>query len=162
MRVFAALAVLTMMSCASTKTQKVSNPAPAAKQSDLAGAPFTLSAITVKGKEVPLPATRRPTMQFTETDRVSGMAGINRYSGGVSLSATGGVTFGPMIATKMAGPSDAMELEAGFLDALSTVTRMEYQAGKLKLATADGATRLARVRSGHPRTCPSTSSPSPN
>ena len=85
-------------------------------------------------------------MQFTETDRVSGMAGINRYSGGVSLSATGGVTFGPMIATKMAGPSDAMELEAGFLDALSTVTRMEYQAGKLKLTTADGATRLEFVR----------------
>ena len=146
MRVFAALAVLTMMSCASTKVQKVPTPPPAAKQSDLAGAPFTLSAITVNGKEIPLPATRRPTMQFTETDRVSGMAGINRYSGGVSLSGTEGLTFGPMITTKMAGPSDAMALEAGFLDAISTVTRMEYQAGKLKLATADGATRLEFIR----------------
>jgi heat shock protein HslJ len=146
MRLLATIAVLILASCTSTKIQKVPPPPVAAKPPDLAGAAFTLSAITVRGKEIPLPATRRPTMQFTETNRVSGLAGVNRYSGEATLTGNDGIAFGPMIATKMAGPPDAMLLESNFLDALGSVARIEYRAGILKLSTADGATRLELTR----------------
>jgi putative lipoprotein len=114
----------------------------AAKPPDVSGTPFTLTAITVKGKEIPLPSTRIPTMQFPEANRVSGLAGVNRYSGEVTFSTNGGIAFGPMITTKMAGPPEAMALESNFLDALSLVTRADLSGGKLKLISADGKTRL--------------------
>jgi len=98
-------------------------------------------------KEVSLPSTRRPTIQFGEKDRITGMAGVNRYSVEGTVSGKDSISWaGPAAVTKMAGPPEAMALEDAFLQALQAVTRIEQQGGKLKLATTDGATRLEFVR----------------
>jgi len=149
MRVFAALLVLVLVSCAPKNMAKAAPaaPLPAIKWSDLAGAPFTLTSMTVKGKEIPLPATRRPTMQFDEKSRVSGLGGVNRYTTEGAVSGKEGISWtGSPISTKMAGPPEAMAVEDNFFQALQAVSLIELQGGKLKLASADGATRLELAR----------------
>jgi len=46
----------------------------------------------------------------------------------------------------MAGPPEAMAVEDNFFQALQAVSLIELQGGKLKLASADGATRLELAR----------------
>jgi len=136
-----------LAACTHNDTAKAPPPPPApAKPIDLTGAPFTLSAIAVDGKEIPLPGTRRPTMQFAEGNRVSGLAGVNRYSTQATITGQDGVSFGPAISTKMAGPPEAMALEAGFFNALGAITRFRTEGPNLKLSNADGTTRLEFTR----------------
>lgn len=146
MRAFAVLAMLILASCAHKNAAVVPAPPATAKPIDLTGAPFTLNAMLFKGKDIPLPETRRPTMQFSGTNRVSGLAGVNRYSGEVTITGSEGITFGPVAATKMAGPSDAMALETNFLGLLATVTRFDYREGKLLLTGADRSSALVLTR----------------
>ena len=103
--------------------------------------------MTVKMKKIQLPATRRPTMQFDEKNRVSGLSGVNRYTTEAAVSGKDGISWtGPAVSTKMAGPPEAMVVEDNFFQALQAVSRIELQNGKLKLASADGATRLELTR----------------
>ena len=86
-------------------------------------------------------------MQFDEKNRVSGLAGVNRYTTEAAVSGEDGISWiGQAVSTKMAGPPEAMAVEDAFLQALQAVSRIEMQNGKLKLASADGATRLELAR----------------
>ena len=86
-------------------------------------------------------------MQFGEKNLVSGLAGVNRYTAEATVSGKDGISWiGQAAATKMAGPPEAMAVEDSFLQALQAVTRIELRGGKLKLASADGATRLELTR----------------
>jgi len=144
MRVFAVLLVLVMTACAPRNAPKTAVAAFAPLNwSSLAGAPFTLASLTVKGKKLVLPASRRPTIQFGDNGAVSGMAGVNRYTTAAAVSGKDGIAWtGPVAATKMAGPPEAMALENDFLQALEAVRKIELRDGKLKLASADGAIRM--------------------
>ena len=98
-------------------------------------------------QNIALPATRRPTIQFGEKNRVSGLAGVNRYTVEGAVSGKDGLSWsGPAAATKMAGPPEAMALEDSFLQALQTVTRIELRNGQLRLTSADGTTRMELTR----------------
>ncbi|MBI2684754.1 MAG: META domain-containing protein [Acidobacteria bacterium] len=117
-------------------------PVSTLKWSDLVKRPFELTAFTVT-KEIPLPATRRPTIQFAEPDQVSGMAGVNRYG----LRAKFGeghtiVWITPPIATRMAGPPEAMALEGQFLKALPEMKYIELVGDELRFRNAESNTYL--------------------
>lgn len=76
------------------------------------------------------------------TSRAAGFAGCNRYSAGYVLTADS-LKFTAPISTKMAC-ADGMEVEGGFLAALSTV--VTYQASDSSLSLHGPAGPLARLR----------------
>ena len=85
-----------------------------------------------------------PTMTFMRAGRVAGTTSCNRYSGPDRLSGEG-LSFGPMISTKMACPEPRMTQESAFLQGLATVTRFELRAdGVLRLLADDGQAITAR------------------
>ncbi len=98
-------------------------------------------------KEVSLPKTRVPTLQFSQTNLVSGFAGVNRFTAEATLSGKNILTWtGPAAATKMAGPPEAMSLENQYLDSLQQATRVELSGKTLTLTSPDGSTRLVFSR----------------
>jgi heat shock protein HslJ len=149
MRVFATFLVLVLASCAPKNTSKAPSGAlfSSIKWTDLTGAPFILTSLTLKMKEIQLPATRKATMQFFDTNRVGGNAGVNRYTVEATVSGKDSIAWtSSPITTRMAGPPEAMSMESDFLQALEAVTRIELEGGTLKLASADGSVRLALTR----------------
>lgn len=80
---------------------------------------------------------RPPTLQFTADGRANGFAGCNRWMSGAALSGEG-LAFDRAASTMMACPDDAMQAERAFLDALSKVTRHDFdEAGNLLLKAGD-------------------------
>lgn len=61
------------------------------------------------------------TIAFTDKD-VNGFSGVNRFAGGYTATPDGTITMGPLAATMMAGPDDAMAAETAYLAALESVT----------------------------------------
>lgn len=90
-----------------------------------------------------------PTMELRfDEAMVSGMAGCNRYSGGIEASSGTSLRFGPIAATKMAClDGDRMVVEAAFLSMLERV-RGQRRGEDGELLLLDNAGRvLARLRS---------------
>jgi heat shock protein HslJ len=81
------------------------------------------------------------------TSRVTGRAGCNRFSGGWQQNAAK-VTFGPIIATRMACAPALMEFEGKFLTTLEAVTIVSFDAtGAALLKATDGrAIKLRREK----------------
>jgi len=111
------------------------------------GGEWTLSAAGLEalaaGGELP----RQPvTIQFTDVGTgFSGCAGVNRYFGRAEVDpAAGRISFGPVGATRMAGPG--LEVEQAFLAMLGRADGFEIENGKLRL-TAGGSV-LAEFEAG--------------
>lgn len=86
------------------------------------------------------PADCTPTFRLGADGKAGGFAGVNRWSG--TCTATGAsLAFGPLVATRMAGPPERMELEQQYLRAMATVTQWAIADGTLRLS--DGATVVA-------------------
>ena len=86
-----------------------------------------------------------PTIHFDgQSLQVSGNSGINRFGGKYQLDGDK-VEFGPMRSTMMAGPPEAMELEATFLKALSEMTSWRIHESRLEFLKGDGV--IARFSS---------------
>jgi len=79
---------------------------------------------------------RPPTIEFNGTT-VSGFSGCNRYSGDVTETAPGVLSFGPLAGTRMACAPEAMEIEATFLATLQAVTTYALPNEKLVLSGTD-------------------------
>lgn len=66
-----------------------------------------------------------PTLLIGADDKVSGFAGVNRYFSTATFASVMAppipLTFGPIGATRMAGPPDQMELERAFTSMLARV-----------------------------------------
>jgi heat shock protein HslJ len=73
-----------------------------------------------------------PTLTVMADGSVAGFAGVNRYTG--RLGAAEGRLFGPMPTTMMAGPPEAMALEARFTAAMTAATDYEVEGDTLTLA----------------------------
>jgi heat shock protein HslJ len=73
-----------------------------------------------------------PTLTVMPDGSVAGFAGVNRYTG--RLGAAEGRLFGPMPTTMMAGPPEAMALEARFTAAMTGATDYEVEGDTLTLA----------------------------
>ncbi len=76
------------------------------------------------GAPVPV-SDRAPTLRIGADWRASGFAGVNRYFTEATIDSTPGpdapLRFGPVGATRMAGPPERMELERAFTEMLGSV-----------------------------------------
>ncbi|MEY3143702.1 MAG: hypothetical protein RLY21_2195 [Planctomycetota bacterium] len=97
-------------------TATFSTPAPiSVRLEDLAGTTWTCTRI----EGIEMPEGSPPTLEFGAADesgvvKIAGFGGVNRLSG--TANAVGaGLAFGPMMATRMAGPPERMELERAYL-----------------------------------------------
>ncbi len=68
----------------------------------------------------PLPEGEAPVITFAEGGRVGGQSGCNRFNGSWAQDGTQ-LSFGPLVATRMACPPPRMELERRMFDALARV-----------------------------------------
>jgi heat shock protein HslJ len=94
------------------------------------------------GSLVPVPG-EPPTLLIAADDKVSGFAGVNRYFSTATFASVMAppipLTFGPVGATRMAGPPDQMELERAFTSMLSRV-RFAQVVGAAAAGTGGGTT----------------------
>jgi len=91
--------------------------------------------VGLEGQAVEVAGERaRPTLRFDPKDpRVSGMGGVNRYGGGYTIEGAA-LKFGPLLATKMAGPPAQNALETRFLWVLEATTSWRLaKGGELEL-----------------------------
>lgn len=79
-----------------------------------------------------------------EDGQASGNGGVNSFSGTYEASA-GKISFGPLAATEMAGPPEAMEQEQNFFAALAETRGFETTEGRLVLSNADNDTVMVLV-----------------
>ena len=74
-----------------------------------------------------------PTLRIAADGRASGFAGVNRYGCdariGNAISARMPLSFGPVMATRMAGPPERMRLEQAFTAMLGTVRESDIEVG---------------------------------
>lgn len=91
--------------------------------------------VALEGQAVEVAEERgRPTLRFDPKEpRVSGMGGVNRYGGRYTIEGAA-LTFGPLMATKMAGPPEQNALETRYLWVLEATTSWRLaKSGELEL-----------------------------
>lgn len=75
---------------------------------------------------------------------VSGFSGVNNYSGSLTVSGNN-ITFAPNLAsTRMAGPQDAMEFEAAYLELLGNADTLSVTDSELSLSGGKTVARFAK------------------
>lgn len=117
--------VLALAGCASTP------PAEASIAGDLGSHEWVLAEIN--GNAVRLSPEVRPTLRFdAESKRVTGFGGVNRING-TYVTNGAELKFGPILATKMAGPPPQNEVETALLRALEAVTGWRIVRERLEL-----------------------------
>lgn len=99
--------------------------------------------VELRGQPLPeASAGNPPTLLFdTAAKRVSGFAGVNRFSGPYTLTGAQ-LNFGALVSTRMAGPLEAMKLENDYLKALTSGTTWSVVEGQLVILNADKETVL--------------------
>ena len=97
----------------------------------------TWVAVDLAGMPVPAePAAQQPTIQFVANGRAAGTDGCNRVS--VPYTQNGErITFGPMIATRMACPGSD-DVQRRFAEALAGTTGWRIAGGRLEFHDATG------------------------
>ena len=83
----------------------------------------------------------RPTVELGEDGGAYGSTAVNRWSASYQLDGER-LTFGPAVATRMAGPEDAMATESAFLAALQQPLTVAANDGRVVLAGPDGTPAL--------------------
>ena len=86
--------------------------------------------VSLNGK--PVATDKPPTMKF-ERGKLAIFGGVNRMSGSYALIDNGSVTLGQLVSTKMAGPSDLMELERNFSEIMVSVSGFHVRGNELQL-----------------------------
>ena len=101
----------------------------------LAGA-WTL--VELEGERVRVASGQRvPTLQLNrDHDRVAGFGGVNQFAGTFTTSRDT-VSFGSLLATKMAGPPALNELETNYLRTLESANRWRIANEELTLLNGD-------------------------
>ncbi len=106
---------------------------------ELTGTPWRLDAMPGSGAAL---AGVEPTLGFEASSRVTGNAGINRFNAEVAVG-EGWLRVGPAMSTRMAGPPEAMALEAEFLARLKRAGHWRARGDRLRLLDAAGAELLS-------------------
>ncbi|MDX9910409.1 MAG: META domain-containing protein [Phycisphaerales bacterium] len=97
----------------------------------------------------PPPSGCVPTLVFSDlvpssgkdvfVGRAGGLAGVNRASAEVTVGPDDAIRFGPIIATRMAGPEPHMRFERAYLDALQGATAYTVSIDGMTLTITGGA-----------------------
>ncbi len=131
------VSAVALAGCASTDSGAESSPSPSLsasstaplKAADLAGSNWQLKSAAASHDWAKFDIT----LKFGEGQEISGTSGVNRYTGTYVATDAGGLKFGPLASTKMAGPDDAMAAEAAFLKLMGQVTGFRYDGQQLVL-----------------------------
>lgn len=101
-----------------------------------------LNALTLDGQTVEIPADQQSiTLQFAQAGSANGKGGCNEFGTTYTVNPDGKLSFGPVMATKMACDS-LMAQENAYFNALAKVAQFKTEGGKLTLSSADGKTTL--------------------
>jgi putative lipoprotein len=126
------IGVIGLSACTSMSSESVPTSA-----ADLTGATWVAEDIDGRG----VIDNAQSTVEFTTDNRVSGRAGCNRYTGGVTIDGKK-LKVGQVAATKMACVPALMDQEARFLQALEAARSYELQGTKLRVLDESGKQRL--------------------
>ena len=91
-------------------------------------------------EDTALPKGADVTLTF-EAGRISGLAACNRYSGNYTLTGEG-LSFGPMVGTRMACPPPLMQTEAAVFAAFARISQFDIAPDGSLLLKADESTPL--------------------
>ncbi len=85
-------------------------------------------------------SVRRPNLLINPDGAVYGLSGVNQYRSTLSFDGTqqGAFTMGPIVATRMAGTHQAMDIENRFLESLQNTKTYRVDGDTLVLSGADG------------------------
>lgn len=107
----------------------------------IAGIQWILKEMTIDGNEHHLTG-ERPFVKFSNDGEVSGFASVNRFSGSMQLDGQGKIRWSPFRSTRMAGPSELMDQESAFLQALPRTYRLSLDGIYLHAQSRDGQVEL--------------------
>jgi hypothetical protein len=99
--------------------------------------------VSLNGK--PVATDKPPTMKF-ERGKLAIFGGVNRMSGSYALIDNGSITLGQLVSTKMAGPSDLMELERNFSEIMVSVNGFHVRGNELQLLSEGRGVAEFRAR----------------
>ena len=93
------------------------------------------------------PTSTEPEITLTYSDgAIHGASGCNRYHAGVTEGEQpGSLSIGPVAGTRMACPTEVMDLENRYLAALEGVTAYRFNAGRLVLSYQQGETHSSLI-----------------
>ena len=99
--------------------------------------------VSMAGRPLPDPPAiglRVPTLLISEAGEVSGVAGVNRFSGRTEFGPSGEelLRFGPLAVSRVAGPPEAMAFGRSYLAALADTRGFTTTGGTLVLTGEDG------------------------
>ena len=87
----------------------------------------------------------RSTLEFSKNNRISGMAGCNRYFGSYELNDKG-FKVGKIGLTKMICPEPLMRHENNYISIISNATGVRFSDGKLYISNSDKKTlQLSKI-----------------
>lgn len=90
---------------------------------------------------VPVAGGARVTLSLYGNGRAVGHAGCNNYTASYQRAGDG-ISFGPIISTKMACAPEVMSLEHSYLDTLATATRAERRPDDKLALTTEGTAQI--------------------
>ncbi|HEX5691199.1 MAG TPA: YbaY family lipoprotein [Roseiflexaceae bacterium] len=93
------------------------------------------------------------TIRFGTDGRATGSGGCNRYSGSYAVAANGGLTFGPVAATRRACAPDVSNLENAYFNALGSVASYKLDGATLQLGFNNGQGLLTYSAPAAKETC---------
>ena len=109
----------------------------------LAGTSWTATGINNGKNAVESNAqTETVTAEFGEDGKVTGSGGCNTYSATYTTTDPDGITFGPVVSTKMACADEANAVEQQYFAALEAVTTYSIDGTTLTLRDADGSAQV--------------------
>jgi heat shock protein HslJ len=106
---------------------------------------WVLASYLLDGTSTEVPETVRSDIQFLE-GQVNGTGGVNRFSGSYEATEEGALTVGTLATTQMAGPQEAMDVEAAVLADLGELAEYHADDTTLTLYDKDGAELLVYAK----------------
>jgi heat shock protein HslJ len=103
---------------------------------------WSLETFGARGVAVPPLEGTEITLALSSDGRVSGTGGCNRYFTSYESGEAGALSFGQIGLTRMACPTELMDQETAFLQALGDMARYEVDGDRLRLLTEDGTGAL--------------------
>lgn len=111
----------------------------------LADRHWRLETFGARGVSLPPLEGTEITLSFAGDGQASGTGGCNRYFTSFESGEAGALSFGQIGMTRMACPTEIMDQETAFLQALGDMARYEIDRDRLRLLTVDGTGVLTFV-----------------
>ena len=110
---------------------------------EIADVEWHLQSMKTDNQTIEIITKKKNTFSCDETGKVAGVATINRYFGSFRIGEDGNIIWNKAFGmTRMAGPSNLMNQEAKFMQALPRTSRIYIKKQKLVMISTDQSTVL--------------------